>query len=156
SRVGEFRLPLPVSGEARCGVHRGQPIGRHVGREPGPYLVAERCRFGVDVEIHQLVLPPESRMDCADCPANESDAVSPLCACAKWCRPKTESIPLRMPIWSSAWLTAFLVRASPKRGISAIFPASSVVLSVSSSRATTRLSMPHSLACCALKRSPVN
>ncbi|SLH69763.1 Uncharacterised protein [Mycobacteroides abscessus subsp. abscessus] len=97
----------------------------------------------------------ESRMERAFMPPSESAPTSALCACAKWCRPNTESMPVRMPIRSSAWLTAFLVSASPNRGMAAIFSASAIVSASSSARGTTRFTMPHSLACAAPNRSPV-
>ena len=67
-------------------------------------------------------------------PPSESAPTSALCACAKWCSPNTESMPVRMPIGSSHWLTALLVSASPKRGIAAMRSAIANVSSSSSAR----------------------
>ncbi|CAM5655854.1 hypothetical protein SSPIM334S_00285 [Streptomyces spiroverticillatus] len=68
-----------------------------------------------------------SRTGCAATSPSESFAVSALCACARWCRPNTESMPVCRPWRSSAWFTARLVRASPSLGISAIFSANCLV-----------------------------
>src|ERR1700735_1023853 len=52
-------------------------------------------------------------------------------------------MPARRPIRSSAWLIAFLARASPRRPASAISRARPVVSSSSCSRGTSRVTMPH-------------
>lgn len=65
-------------------------------------------------------------------------------------------MPVRMPIWSSAWLTARLVSARPNCGMSAIRSASAVVSASIASRGTTLFTMPSSRARSAPNRSPVN
>ena len=78
----------------------------------------------------------------ASWPASESPAVSALCACARWCRPNTLSMPARMPIWSSHWFTARLASIRPNAGMVAICPASANVAVARSPRGTTRFTMP--------------
>ena len=68
----------------------------------------------------------------ASSPASESPDTSALCACATWCRPNTESIPGRIPIRSSHWLTARLASARPNGGIAATCSASANVAASSS------------------------
>src|SRR5689334_22599286 len=96
------------------GVHRRQRLGGYVRRQPGPRLVTEGELVGGEVEVHPCSLF-FCAIDLASRPPRESSDVSALCAWAKWCSPNTESMPARMPCRSSAWLTAFLVSARPKR-----------------------------------------
>src|SRR5262249_14655051 len=142
-RVGEGVFPGTVLLEALGGVHGSQGSGGHVLGEERAHLVAEGERLVVEVEVHQVAL---FFIDFASIPPSESAPTSALCAWAKWCSPKTESMPLRMPIASSHWFTARLVSASPNLGIAAMRSASASVSASRSEAGTTRFTMPHSYA----------
>src|SRR5688572_1653292 len=100
-----------MGGRALLGVHGGEAAWGVVG-QPRTRLRAEGLLCFCELQAHaspsaSLLL---AAMDFASSPARESRPTSALWACAAWCRPKTESIPARMPCRSSAWLTAFFVR----------------------------------------------
>ena len=92
----------------------------------------------------------------ASWPASESEPVSALWACARWCSPKTLSMPALRPIRSSAWLTARLASARPNGGSAAIRSAIASVSSSSCARSITRVTIPSSYARCAGIRSARN
>ena len=165
ARRGALLRPRPPVAAGRR-APGSRPPGRGRRRHPpppGPLAASRRPRGGPDRRVPGLGPgparpgpgPPDRRpgpgprprlplirMPRASSPASGCPDTSALCACATWCRPNTESIPGRSPIRSSHWLTARLASARPNRGISATFSASSNVASSSSSRGTTRLTMP--------------
>ena len=137
-------LPLRVQLEALGGV---APRAAARGARWPPATRAPRARnalLALGVARFTRSPRPACFMDFASIPASELPASSALWACARWCRPNDGVHAVsRRPIRSSAWLTAFLVSARPKRGIAGD-PVGELERrrASSSSRGTTRLTMP--------------